>query len=465
MKISIDWLKDYIDIKQSPAKIADSLTMGIAEVEEVVNLADKFENIVVGEVLEKEKHPNADKLSKALINVGDKKLNIVCGASNLEKGQKVPVALVGAVLPGDFKIEKVKIRGEESRGMICSEEELGLAKKSKGIMVLDRKAKVGQKFSTYMGLDDVILDIDNKSLTHRADLFSHIGIARELSALMNLKLNLPKLIKPKEVKDYGISINVKDKKLCPRYMGVVLDNIKIGESPKWMQARLSAAGMRPINNIVDITNYVMLEYGQPLHAFDAAKVDIGNSNKKKIIVRRAEKNESIVTIDNKKRNLDENILVIADESRPIAIGGVMGGLNSEVDNNSKTILLEAANFDGTSVRKTSQKLGLRSEAVLRFEKGQSIDLPEKGLYRACELLEKYAGAKISSKVADTLKNKPKTVKIKIDLDYVEKLIGAIISKPKVVKILKDLEFKVSQARDYLNIEVPIYRTEKPAPSK
>ena len=469
MKISIDWLKEYIDLKEKPAKIAGSLTMGIAEVEEVINLSDKFENIVVGEVLSKEKHPNADKLSKAVVDIGKENLNIVCGASNLEKGQKVPVALVGAVLPGDFKIEKAKIRGEESRGMICAEEELGLAKKSEGIMVLDGSAQVGQKFSTYMGLDDIVLDIDNKSLTHRADLFSHIGIAREISALMDVKLNLPKLKKPKLSQDYKIDINVKDKKLCPRYMGIVLDNIKIGESPKWIQARLNAAGMRPINNIVDITNYAMLEYGQPLHAFDYNKIQniaLKNNNPKvdqnklkRISVRCAKKNESIITIDNKKRKLDEKMLVIADEKEPIAIAGVMGGLNSEVDEKSKTIILEAANFNDTSVRKTSQKLGLRSEAVLRFEKGQSIDLPEKGLYRACELFEKYAGAKVVSNIADTLESKPETAKIKLDLDYVERLIGIKISKEKIIKILKDLEFKISSSEDYLNVEVPIYRTD------
>lgn len=469
MKISINWLKDYINLKEKPAKIADSLTMGIAEVEDVINLADKFKNIIVGEVLEKEKHPNADKLSKVVVDVGKENLNIICGASNLEKGQKVPVALVGAILPGNFKIEKAKIRGEESSGMICSEEELGLAKKSQGIMVLDAEAKVGQKFSTYMGLDDVVLDIDNKSLTHRADLFSHVGIARELAALMDLKFNLPKLKKPKTAQDYKVGVNVKDKKLCPRYMGIVLDGIQIGESPKWMQARLTAAGMRPINNIVDITNYVMLEYGQPLHAFDYNKIynfalknnnpKVDQSKIKRITVRRAKKNETIVTIDSKKRNLDKNMLVIADDQKAIAIAGVMGGLNSEVDENSKTIILEAANFNDTSVRKTSQKLGLRSEAVLRFEKGQSIDLPEKGLYRACELFEKYAGAKVSSNIADTLVKLPKSLKIRSELDYVERLIGIKISKQKIVKILKDLEFGVIQGKDYLNIEVPIYRTD------
>ncbi|NQU99944.1 MAG: phenylalanine--tRNA ligase subunit beta, partial [Parcubacteria group bacterium] len=260
-----------------------------------------------------------------------------------------------------------------------------------------------------------------------------------------------------------------DKKLCPRYMGIVLNNIEIGESPKWMQSRLNAAGMRPINNIVDITNYVMLEYGQPLHVFDFNKIQniaFANNNSKvdqnklkRIIVRKAKNNESIVTIDNKKRNLDESMLVIADEKEPIAIAGVMGGLNSEVNENSKTILLEAANFNGTSIRKTSQKLGLRSEAVLRFEKGQSVDLPEYALYRAVELFEKYAGAMVSSEIADTLKTKPKSIKIKLSLDYVERLIGIKISKEKIIKILNSLEFGVVQSKDYLNIEVPIYRTD------
>lgn len=469
MKISINWLKDYINIKKTSVEVADSLTMGIAEVEEIIDLAKKYENIIVGEVVSKEKHSNADKLSKAVVSTGSEKLNIICGASNLERGQKVPVALVGAILPGNFKIEKAKIRGEESNGMICAEEELGLAKKSQGIMVLGTDVKVGQKFSTYMGLDDKILDIDNKSLTHRADLFSHIGIARELAALMDLKFNLPKLKKPKVSKDYKIDINVKDKKLCPRYMGVTLDGIKIGESPQWMQARLNAAGMRPINNVVDITNYVMLECGQPLHAFDYNKIynfalknnnpKVNQNKLKRITVRKAKNNESIITIDNKRRKLNEKMLVIADDREPIAIAGVMGGLNSEVDKNSKTIVLEAANFNDTSVRKTSQKLGLRSEAVLRFEKGQSIDLPENALYRAVELFEKYAGAITSSNIADTLSSKPKATKIKLDLNYIERLIGIKISKAKIIKILESLEFSIAESKDSLNVEVPIYRTD------
>jgi phenylalanyl-tRNA synthetase beta chain len=236
-----------------------------------------------------------------------------------------------------------------------------------------------------------------------------------------------------------------------------------------MQARLNAAGMRPINNIVDITNYVMLEYGQPLHAFDFNKIqniafannnpEVDQNKLKRVVVRCAHKNESIVTIDNKKRNLDESMLMIADERESIAIAGVMGGLNSEVDEKTKTILLEAANFDGTSIRKTSQKLGLRSEAVLRFEKGQSIDLPENALYRAVELFEKYAGAFVSSNIADTLGSKPKATKIKLDLSYVERLIGIKIPKSKIINILKSLEFDVTQSKDYLSIEVPIYRTD------
>jgi phenylalanyl-tRNA synthetase beta chain len=427
-------------------------------VEEVVNLGEKFKGVVVGEVLSKKKHPDADRLSLAEVNIGSKKLRIVCGASNLEEGQKVPVALVGSELPNGMKIEKAEIRGEASEGMICSEKELGLAQESEGIMVLE-DAKAGEKFSDYLGMDDCILDIDNKSLTHRADLFSHIGLARELSAMMNLKLNLPKLKKIRPDRNNKVSVEVKDRKLCPRYMAVTLDNVRIGESPKWIQARLAACGMRPINNIVDITNYVMLEYGQPLHAFSADKIEGKKEDEKNIIVRQARKGETLVTIDGKKRELDSPMLVIADSKKPIAVAGVMGGNNSEVEEKTKSIILESANFEKNSVRKTAQKLGLHTDAATRFEKGLSLEHPEVAIQRAVELFEKHAGAKVSGGVSDTLGKKLKQIKIKLNLNYAMRLIGIEIPKKKIVKILKSLEFKVKERKEQLEVLVPLFRTD------
>lgn len=467
MKLSLNWLKDYVDIK-NPCKTAENLTMSIAEVEEVEDLSKKFKGVVVGEVLGKKKHPNADKLSLTKVKIGAKKiLEIVCGAKNVAEGQKVPVAQVGVVLPNGLKIEAREIRGIRSFGMICSEKELGLAKKSEGIMVLAQDACVGKSFSRYLGLDDVVFDIDNKSLTHRSDLLSHLGIAREIAAKEGKKLKIPKGVKPKiPSKAEKINVEVREKNLCPRYIAIKLDNIKIGPSPRWMQSRLNAAGMRPINNVVDITNYVMLEYGQPLHAFDADKISKSKTKDqkpksqikdKKIIVRLAKRGESIVTIDGKSRRLDESMLVIADEAKPIAVAGVMGGADSEVSKNTTSIILESANFNGYSIRQTARKLGIHSEAATRFEKKIAPELPKVALVRAVELFKDICQAKIASKITDVYPRKVKPIKINFDLKKLEEFLGAKIPTSKVKSILKSLEFKISGAKNLLKVEVPYFR--------
>jgi phenylalanyl-tRNA synthetase beta chain len=452
MKLSVSWLKDYVDIK-NPYKTAGNLTMSIAEVEEVEDLAKKFKGVVVGEVLEKKKHLNADKLSLTKVKVGAGKiLEIICGAQNVAQGQKVAVAQVGTILPNGMKIESREIRGIKSFGMICSERELGLAKKSEGIMVLSADARVGEPFGRYLGLDDVVFNIDNKSLTHRSDLLSHIGIAREITAKEGKKLKTPKVVKLKiKGKAEKINVKVREKDLCPRYMAIKLDNIKIGSSPKWMQSRLNAAGMRPINNVVDITNYVMLEYGQPLHAFDAEKCD------KHIIVRRAKKGESIVTIDDKKRQLDDSMLVIADEVKPIAIAGVMGGGDLEVSKSTTSIILESANFNGYSIRQTARKLGIHSEAATRFEKKITKGMAAVALSRAVGLFQDISRAKIASKITDVYPQKAKPIKISFDLKKLEEFLGQKIPITKVKSILKSLEFKVSGAKNLLKVEVPYFR--------
>ena len=449
MKTSVNWLKEYIDIK-NPQKIAENLTMSIAEVEDIEDLAqEKFRSIVIGKILEVTEHPNADKLKLAKVNIGEKTLKIICGAPNLEQGQKVPVALINAQLPCGLIIKKVNIRGQESEGMICSEKELGLAKKSDGIMVLAPDSKINEPFSKYQNIDDTVFDIDNKSLTHRPDLFSHIGIAREIAAIENKKLQLPKNIKVKS-NAKKIKVEIKDKKLCPRYIAVQLENIKIQGSPKWMQARLSAVGMRSINNIIDITNYVMLEWGQPLHAFDADKIN------EKIIIRRAKQEETIKTIDQKKRKLDSEMLIIADQKNPIAVAGVMGGTDSEVSKNTTSIVLESANFNACSIRQTARKLGLHSEASMRFEKNLSRTLPEVALHRAIQLFQEICQAKIASKITNIYPAKQKTIKIKLDPQKVEQFLGEKISRTKIKSILKSLDFKITGAK-ILTVEVPWFR--------
>lgn len=463
MKISYNWLKDYLTLKEKPPKIAEALTLGIAEVEKIEELGKEFEGIVIGEVLEVKKHPHADRLFLTKVKVRPKEiLEIVCGAKNVRQGQKVPVALVGTILPDGTKIEIREIRGIKSYGMICSEKELGLGYKTNGIMVLDSKAKVGESFKKYLGLSDYIFEIDNKSLTHRSDLFSHIGFARELSVILGRKLKLPKELSKKQISKIKpkieLKIKVQDKKLCPRYMAAILDNVKISESPKWMQRRLQACGIRPINNVVDITNYVMLEWGQPLHAFDYEKI-IRRDGKAVIMIRQAKKDESIVTIDGKKWQLDDSMLIIADSKKPIAIAGIMGGKDTEVSARTKTVILESANFDQVSVRRTSQKLGLRTEAVTRFEKGLGLDLPENGLRRAIDLLQEYADAKLVSKIYD-LKRKIAPKIVKLDLSRLFDLVGMPIAKNKILKILRNLEFKIENPTSkILKIFVPLFRTD------
>lgn len=455
MKISIDWLSDYINVSESPQEIADALTMGIAEVEGIEKKESFIKGVVIGEVLKKEKHLDADRLSVVSVDIGNKMLNIVCGADNLTVGQKVSVATIGTKLPDGLEIKKTKIRGVISEGMICSQPELKLTEKSEGIMVLSSSAKVGMELGKYLEWkEDNILEIDNKSLTHRSDLFGHIGIARELSAIMNKKIKLPTFNKfsTKKSKD-SLNIIVKDKKLCPRYMAIVLDELEIKESPKWMQVRLRNCGVRPINNIVDITNYVLLEYGQPLHAFDYDKL---SGNKKNIIIRSARNSEKITTLDGKERELSKKDLVIADMKKAIAIAGVMGGIDTEVDNNTKKIIIESANFNSYSIRKTSQRLALRTEAVTRFEKGLSPYFAQEGIGRAIQFLIKYAGAKISSRLYDTLSSALKEKEITLDADQLNKYIGTEIKINKVISILKSLDFKVSGTKK-IKVKIPVYR--------
>ncbi len=468
MYLSLNWLKDFVKIPASlsPEKLAEKMTLHTVEVDGVEKQEEKFENIVVGKILEVKTHPNADRLQLAKVDINNKELNIVCGAPNIKAGQMVPVALIGAVLPNGLEIKEAEVRGEKSEGMLCAEDELGLGSDHSGILILNKNAKAGQSFGKYLKLDDVIIEVDNKSITHRPDLWGHYGIAREIAAFLNIKfaqdqkVDLKNIIKNKGGKKSTSStkVEVKDKKLCPRYMAIRVDGIKIEDSPKWMQERLIAVGLRPINNIVDITNYVMLELGQPLHAFDADKVD-------NIVVRRAKKNEIIKTLDEEERKLDDNILVIADSKNPIAIAGVMGGVNSEVDFGTKSIILESANFEPVNVRKNAQKLGLRTEAVMRFEKSLDPNLAEMAMARALELIKKVcSNAKIDSNLVDEKRFDLDQGPIKLNLDWLKKTLGQKINSDQVVKILISLGFEVKVPKNVkditLEVKVPTWRATK-----
>ncbi len=467
MYISLNWLKDFIKLssKIDAATISQELTSHTVEVEGFINQAKQFDKIVIAKVLEVKKHPNADRLRLALVDIKTKKLNIVCGAPNLAEGQLVPVALIGAILPGGLEIKESEIRGEKSSGMICAEDELGIGKNHEGIIVLPETAKIGESFAKYLKANDVILEVDNKSLSNRPDLLNHYGIARELGVIFNTTIKpyekfLDKKIKFLDAKQNELEVKVEDKEACPRYMAVKIDGLEVKESPAWLKERLIAVNQKPINNLVDLTNYVMLECGQPLHAFSADKIE-------KIIVRRGYKNETIETLDEKERSLNEEDLLICDNKNVLAIAGVMGGLNSGINKETTSIILEAANFKAGVIRKTSQRLGLRTEASTRFEKSLDANLCEVALLRFLMLLKSLCPLmKISSSLID-IKNKNEEIKpIVMDLNWLNKKIGQEIPKTEVIKTLKNLGFKIADEKeDIFSISVPSWRATKDISSK
>jgi phenylalanyl-tRNA synthetase beta chain len=459
MYISKNWLTDFVKIPNSLSskELGFKLTMSTAEVEGMTDQAQSLAGVVVGEILEVKKHPNADKLQLTVVNIGKEKLNIVCGAPNIAVGQKVPVATIGTKLPNGMEISKAKVRGEESFGMLCAEDELGLGKDHNGVLILDNKAKVGEPLTKVLGLDDTIYEIDNKSLSNRPDLWSHYGIAREIAVLIGEKLKEFKVMVRQAHHDTtALDIKIEDFKLCPRYCGAVLEGIKIEESPEWLKKRVSAVGMRSINNIVDITNYVMMEIGQPLHAFDYDKLA-----EHRIVVRKAKKGEKIDTLDDQTRELDDSMLVIADAVKPVAIAGIMGGANTEIDNKTKKVIIESANFDHVSIRQTESKLALRTEASIRFEKSLDPNLAEWGIKRAIELiLQICPEAKLVSKIEDVKKFKLNQGPIKLSFDFITKKVGQKIPKDKVLKILFSLGFEIKKGVKDMSITIPTWRATK-----
>jgi len=467
MYISLNWLKDFVKIpaKINPTEIAKELTNHTVEVEGFINQAQQFNHVVVGKVLEVKKHPNADRLRLAVVDIKKEKLNIVCGAPNLEEGQLVPVALIGAVLPNGLEIKESEIRGEKSFGMICAEDELGIGKSHDGIIVLNDNAKIGEDFAKYLKVDDIVLEVDNKSLSNRPDLLSHYGIARELGVIFDL--NLKPYLKENDnkieylnSKENKLEVKVEDKDACPRYMAVKIDGVEVKESPAWLRERLIAVNQKPINNIVDLTNYIMLECGQPLHAFDATKV-------KKITVRKAKKDEILETLDEKERNLNENDLVITDDKNSIAIAGIMGGKESGISNETTSLILESANFKAAAIRKTSQKLGLRTEASSRYEKSLDPLLTETALVRFISLLKEICPElKIASSLIDINQIKYEEKEIQFDLNWLSKKIGQEIEKKEVVKTLTQLGFVIANEEDdILTVKVPSWRATKDISSK
>ena len=448
--ISLEWVKDYIDINDQDLKeLAVKITKAGINVEKVIT--NHINNLVIGEVVDCIDHPDSDHLHVCQVNIGSVVTQIVCGAPNVRKGLKVIVALPGAILPGNFEIKKSKIRNQESNGMICALYELGLEEKTieaynRGIEELDSSAKVGDDPIKYLGLDDTLYELDVHK--HRNnDCYYHIGFAYEIAAILNRKVTLPddsfKEIKD-SIKDH-FNLKVETKK-CPYYLAKMVTDVKIKESPDFIKKRLLAAGMRPINNVVDISNYVMLEYGQPLHFFDKDK--LGNN----ILVREAN-NENIITLDGKERKLTNDI-VITDGNKPVCIAGVMGGENTEVDENTKTILIESAIFDAVSIRNTANRLDLRSEASIRYGKGLNYEYTNKAILRACHLLQKYADAKVLSDIVihDEVDKKEKIVEFKPS--EVDKMLGIEVSEEDMKKELERLDFKYKLDNGKFIVTIP-----------
>lgn len=451
MILSLDWLSDFVDLSQISAEnLAEILTERVAEVEHIRTTGCAIPLVVVGQILKIEPVAGADKIRLTTVDVGDEKLQIICGAQNIFEGAKVPVALIGAILPGGFKIEKRKMKGVESCGMICSEAELGLKEKSEGIFVLDATAPVGQQFAEFCG-GDTIFEIDNHAITHRPDLFGQFGFAREIAVLLDQKFKNRALALPAIAAK--LDCEVAEPKICSRYFALKISGIKIQPSPAKIRERLESCGIRAINNVVDATNYVLLELGQPLHAFDAKKVAGGW-----LIVRQAKAGEKLTTLDGLERELGPENLVIADAEKPLALAGVMGGANSEIEENSTEIMLEAATFDAISIRKTSLAFGLRSESSLRFEKRLDPNLPPEAAARFVEILRETCPELQILAQADVKNFTPEKRVLDFSLANLAQKLGQKVSEEKAEKILTGLGFKIQKAGDAdWKVEVPSFR--------
>ncbi|MCU0436841.1 MAG: phenylalanine--tRNA ligase subunit beta [Raineya sp.] len=466
MKISYNWLKDIIDITETPEEIGARLTQAGLEVEGIdkiflcngKKIENTLEGLVIGEVLTCEKHPNADKLSKTTVDIGVGVVPIVCGASNVAKGQKVVVATVGATLypaTGEpFTIKKAKIRGEESEGMICAEDEIGLGTSHEGIMVLETTLANGTPAKEYFKVEkDYIIEI---GLTpNRVDAASHLGVARDLKVLFSKELKTIAQQNIEVSQNCPIKVEVKDTEACPRYAGLLIENVKVQDSPDWLKNRIKAIGLNPINNIVDATNYVLHHLGQPLHAFDADKIE-----GKTIIVKKVTKDTPFVTLDSTERKLSEHDLMICDAEKPLAIAGVFGGLDSGVTGTTKNIFIESAYFHPDSVRKTSQFHGLKTDASFRFERGTDPNMPVIALRVIAKIILDIAGGEIKYGITDVYPKPIEDFKIKVLYKNIDRLIGKKLEKSFIKNTLTGLEIKIlEETEEALVLQVPPYRVD------
>ena len=451
MKVSLSWLKDFVDIDVDVETLADKLVGAGFEVEEIIDAGANMKNVVLGKIVELEKHPDADKLQICQIDVGGKELvQIVTGAQNVSKGDLVPVAMHNSLLPTGQEIKKGKLRGVPSNGMLCSGEELKLTESEyvgasvHGILIMNgEKYPLGTDMNVVLGNDDVVLDIGVTA--NRSDCNSVLGIAREVATVLNKPLKMPDVSfetdKSVKVSDI-IDVDVEDKELCPRYMAAAVSDIKIQDSPEIIQKRLKSVGLRPINNIVDITNYVLIEIGQPMHAFDKNYIEGG-----KIIPRRAKNGEKIVALNEKEYILDDTMLVICDVKKPCAIGGVMGGLNSGINDKTNTIIFESAKFLRDNIRRTSRKLNLHSDSSFRYERGIDFDSQRLGIMRALSLIYKYGFGKIADGLIDKLSQDLTRNKVETSVEEINGILGIEVPKDTVLNILNSLQIQSEIDKD------------------
>lgn len=456
MNLPMSWLNDYMDIDAEPKEYADRLTMSGSKVEGFENMGENVQNVVAGKVLTCVDHPDSDHLHVCTVDAGTgETLQIVCGAPNVKAGIIVPTALIGAVLP-DGKIKKTKMRGVESQGMLCSHDELGITEDmlgyepEYGILILPDDTPIGKDIRDIFGMNETVVEFEITS--NRPDCFSIIGLARETAATFDKKFTIPEVKFAENNENIAdmLSVEVLDKDKCKRYCARMVKNVKIGPSPAWMQERLRACGVRPINNIVDITNYVLLEYGQPMHAFDLR--DLADN---KIIVRRAENGEVIKTLDEQDRTLTSDDLVIADGKKAVAVAGVMGGFNSEVKDDTTTVVFESATFDGASVRLTAQRVGLRTEASSRYEKGLDYNNTVPAVERACQLVEELACGENIGGMIDVMGNVTDMKSLPFRPDKINAFLGTDISTEQMVKYFDALEIKTDL--DKMTVTPPSFR--------
>ena len=450
MKISYSWIKDFLDINLTIDEVAETLTMLGLEAEISTNF-DELKEIIVGEIQAIKKHPNADRLNICKVFDGVNTLSVVCGANNVSKGIKIAFSPVDSVLPGNFKIKEAKIRGEISKGMICSERELGISDEHDGIMILDENAICGQSLPDYFSTNNDLITLD--ITPNRADCFSHLGVARDLAAKLHLNLNEPDFSTLPKTADISsmIEISMDDLKDCPRYVGGIIQNVKIKESPDWLKKKLESVGIRSINNLVDISNYVMMEMGQPTHFFDLDKI-----KNKKILVRRARDGEKITTLDEIERSVNSNVMLITDGESPIAVAGIMGGFDSAINENTKNVLIECAYFNPATIRKSSKSLNMITDASKRFERGVDFNAPVLAFWRIVHLIDELNCGEWIPDIMDTYPEKIETNEIVLKKKLINEIAGVNIPNDFVVKTLSSLGCKIYE-KDDLTCSPPSWR--------